>query len=67
MSKINKIELDNLVEGLQEVINQVDYICKKYNIKTKKDVEEIFQFVDDVRTLNKYFVIDWKENKQLSY
>lgn len=37
-----KFELEDLSKELQVFIRQINYICKKYNIKTKKDVEEIF-------------------------
>ena len=38
-------------------------ISEKYNINTKEDVENIFKFVDNVRKLDKYFIIDWKEKE----
>ena len=64
MSKIKlELELEDLSTEVKNAIEQINYISKKYNIKTKEDVENIFKFVDSVRKLDKYFIIDWKENE----
>ena len=58
-----EFKLENLSKELQVAIGEINYVCQKYNIKAKKDIEEIFKFVDNVRKLDKYFIIDWKEKE----
>ena len=58
-----KFKLEDLSKELQIAIGQINYVCEKYNIHTKEDVENIFKFVDNVRKLDKYFIIDWKEKE----
>lgn len=58
-----EFKLEDLSKELQISIGQISYVCEKYNIRTKEDVENIFKFVDNVRKLDKYFIIDWKEKE----
>ena len=58
-----EFKLEDLSKELQVAIEQINYVCQKYNINTKEDVENVFKFVDNVRKLNKYFIIDWKEKE----
>lgn len=58
-----EFKLEDLSKELQIAIGEINYVCEKYNIHTKKDIEEIFKFVDNVRKLDKYFIIDWKEKE----
>lgn len=58
-----EFKLEDLSKELQVAIGQINYVCQKYNINTKEDVENIFKFVDNVRKLDKYFIIDWKEKE----
>ena len=58
-----EFKLEDLSKELQNSIGQINYVCEKYNINTKEDVENIFKFVDNVRKLDKYVIIDWKEKK----
>lgn len=58
-----KFKLEDLSKELQIAIGEINYVCQKYNIRTKEDVENIFKFVDNVRKLDKYFIIDWKEKE----
>lgn len=64
MDKIKlELELEDLSKEVKNVIKQINDISEKYNINTKEDVENIFKFVDNVRKLDKYFIIDWKEKE----
>lgn len=56
-----EFKLEDLSKELQVAIGQINYVCQKYNINTKEDVENVFKFVDNVRKLDEYFIIDWKE------
>lgn len=58
-----EFKLEDLSKELRVDIGQINYVCQKYNINTKKDVENVFRFVDNVRKLDKYFIIDWKEKE----
>lgn len=58
-----EFKLEDLSKELQVAIEQINYVCQKYNINTKEDVENVFKFVDNVRKLDKYFIIDWKEKE----
>lgn len=64
MDKIKlELELEDLSKEVKNVIKQINDTSEKYNIHTKEDVENIFKFVDNVRKLDKYFIIDWKEKE----
>lgn len=58
-----EFKLEDLSKELRVAIGQINYVCQKYNINTKEDVENVFKFVDNVRKLDKYFIIDWKEKE----
>lgn len=58
-----EFKLEDLSKELRVAIEQINYVGQKYNINTKEDVENVFRFVDSVRKLDKYFIIDWKEKE----
>ena len=37
-----EFKLEDLSKELQVAIGQINYVCQKYNINTKEDVENIF-------------------------